>query len=171
MSVELNEIGKTLLQLHGLKLAERRRLVLALPKLTGRELHALPADALDLYLRSLPPRLRARAWTKWRNAGFQLDWEAMPQEERDEVEKMWRSLRKPKATTPLQQRILEVGQGDIEGGYRTLARTMHPDCGGSHEQMVELNLAMSGLRPEKAAEPRMCSAKEGSARQSEVPIV
>jgi hypothetical protein len=171
MNVELNEIAKTLLQLHGLKLAERRRLVLGLPKLTGRELYALPADALDLYLRSLPPRLRSRAFTKWKHASFQIQWEAMSQEERGEVENISRSLRKPKATTPLQQRILELGQGDIEAGYRVLARTMHPDCGGSHEQMVELNRAMSGLRPEKAAEPRMLSAKEGSARQSEVPIV
>jgi hypothetical protein len=160
MSVELNEIANTLLRLRGLKLAERRRLVLALPKLTGRELHALPAEALDLYLRSLPPRLRARAWTKWRHASLQIQWEAMSQEERDEVEKMCRSLRKPKAVTPvqtpksmtpLQTQIVEAGQGDIEAGYRTLARTMHPDSGGSHEQMVELNLAMSGLRPEKAA--------------------
>lgn len=35
----------------------------------------------------------------------------------------------------------DVGAADIEARYRAMARECHPDRGGSHERMVELNAA------------------------------
>lgn len=90
--IDLDSITKTLLQLRGLKLAERRRIVLTLPNLTGRQIDALPSDARDLYTRSLPPELRKRAWRKWSNARRDIEWENMPQAERDEIEEWLRSM-------------------------------------------------------------------------------
>lgn len=34
----------------------------------------------------------------------------------------------------------------INAGYRTLSRKHHPDAGGSHEKMVEVNRALEALR-------------------------
>lgn len=36
----------------------------------------------------------------------------------------------------------------VEASYRILARTRHPDCGGSEQQMAELNAAIASARKE-----------------------
>jgi len=40
------------------------------------------------------------------------------------------------------------GNGNAEVGYRILAKTFHPDHGGTNEQMAELNAAIAVLRKE-----------------------
>lgn len=48
--------------------------------------------------------------------------------------------------------VLMVGpegrRGDAEAAFRNLARERHPDRGGSHEQMAELNIAITEARQE-----------------------
>jgi hypothetical protein len=56
---------------------------------------------------------------------------------------------KPKLTWA--DAIREHGNGNIERGYRKLAKRFHPDLGGTTAQMVALNLAMETLR--MAAQP------------------
>ena len=41
---------------------------------------------------------------------------------------------------------LTVAQQIVEAGYRALAAKRHPDRGGSHEDMVELNATAEALR-------------------------
>jgi hypothetical protein len=41
---------------------------------------------------------------------------------------------------------LNVAQQIIEAGYRVLAAKRHPDAGGNHEDMVELNATAEALR-------------------------
>jgi hypothetical protein len=41
---------------------------------------------------------------------------------------------------------LTVAQQIIEAGYRALAMKLHPDAGGNHDDMVELNATAEKLR-------------------------
>jgi hypothetical protein len=52
----------------------------------------------------------------------------------------------PKKSMTLAEHILKAGDGDYEVGYRRLAKRFHPDAGGSHELMLELNAAIEKIR-------------------------
>lgn len=54
----------------------------------------------------------------------------------------------PRPTMPGNQghTVALVMREIVEAGYRAMARRLHPDVGGTHEQMVALNAAADALR-------------------------
>ena len=78
----------------------------------------------------------------------------------------------PLRLRPWVARILESsGDGDLKGGYRTLARQHHPDVGGRTESMQLLSEAYSWLRTHtrKQATDRGPSASKGGPKASGTP--
>lgn len=52
-----------------------------------------------------------------------------------------RGGREPDAVTSMMQKV-------VQAGYRSLALVLHPDKGGSHDDMIVLNTAVQRLREE-----------------------
>jgi len=81
------------------------------------------------------------------------DWNAQKLEEILEAarkrEEKWRAAHPQGLNSGTQQitlDILKAAEALVEMGYRSLAKSLHPDVGGSHEKMANLNAAVEWLR-------------------------
>jgi hypothetical protein len=117
-------------------------------KYRGREIANLPNDYLGwLLTRELDDWLRDAVNTEYQRRTYRYD---------------NREYHTPPQPTPtaepglrIQPDELSLARRVFDGGYRTLARTMHPDLGGNAEEMRRLNLLAASLRSQLAAlEPK-----------------
>jgi len=81
------------------------------------------------------------------------DWNAQKLEEILEAarkrEEKWRAAHPQglnSGTKQITLDILKAAEALVEMGYRSLAKSLHPDVGGSHEKMSNLNAAVEWLR-------------------------
>jgi len=52
----------------------------------------------------------------------------------------------PARSKPISVAIRKMAGEVVEAGYRSLSKKHHPDCGGEHQAMVNLNQAVDWLR-------------------------
>jgi hypothetical protein len=93
--------------------------------------------------------------SNWR-AEFERYWKPTPEEQKkmDEISReMVEEAARRKAEEEIEARRLLVPSGVllmastiIESGYRAVSKQYHPDVGGSHEKMANLNAAVEWLR-------------------------
>jgi hypothetical protein len=63
-------------------------------------------------------------------------------------EEKWRAAHPQElnSTSQITPDVLKAAEALVEMGYRVLAKSLHPDAGGSHEEMSKLNGAVTWLR-------------------------
>lgn len=103
-------------------------------------------DRAEENIRSLTLAIKALRAIEEHGGSFMMDrafagFEALPSPARAR-KRLWREVL-ALGSAPARQ--------DIESAYRTLARERHPDAGGSHEAMAELNRARDEALAEIAA--------------------